>query len=131
MSESDRRLFAARVNRPVRSAPLQDALLSAAGFTERPPLPGAAGSPEPAAARLRLLVAEDDDVNRRVGSLLLRKLGHDVDVVASGDAAVDAVHRNSYDVVLMDMQMPGMDGLEATRQIGVANRRAVSRRSSP
>ena len=56
----------------------------------------AVGRPTPSSrqpAPLRLLLAEDDAVNQRVGSLLLRKLGHDVDVAASGDETVDAVHR--------------------------------------
>ena len=66
---------------------------------------------------LRVLVAEDNLVNQEVAVGLLRRDGHDVDVVADGHAAVAAVRAGTYDVVLMDLHMPGLDGIEATREI--------------
>jgi CheY-like chemotaxis protein len=66
---------------------------------------------------LHILVAEDTDENRELVSELLKKRGHSVVGVADGRQALDALEKNHYDVVLMDEQMPSMDGLEATRAI--------------
>ena len=66
---------------------------------------------------LRVLVAEDNRVNQEVAAGLLRQCGHQVEVVADGRAAIEAVRAGTYDVVLMDLHMPGIDGFEATRKI--------------
>ncbi len=66
---------------------------------------------------LRVLVAEDDEINRLVAERLLRRLGVAADLVCDGMAAVEAVQAQRYDVVLMDINMPGLDGVAATRAI--------------
>ena len=68
-------------------------------------------------AGLRVLVAEDNPVNQRVILLFLERLGHHADVVPDGREVLRALEAQTYDVVLMDMRMPEMDGLEATRLI--------------
>jgi CheY-like chemotaxis protein len=67
--------------------------------------------------RMHILLAEDNPVNQQVAATMLRKRGHEVDVVADGAAAVAAVRATAYDVVLMDIQMPEMDGFAATEAI--------------
>ena len=66
---------------------------------------------------LTILLAEDNPVNQEVAATMLRRRGHHVDVVGTGTEAVAQVSHEHYDVVLMDIQMPEMNGLEATRAI--------------
>ena len=66
---------------------------------------------------LRILLADDDEMGQALGLRLLRRSGYDADVVSDGQAVIDALQRQRYDVVLMDIQMPVMDGLDATREI--------------
>jgi len=68
-------------------------------------------------ASLKLLVAEDNAVNRLVMARLLERRGHHVTLVGSGREALDTIAKERYDLVFMDVQMPGMDGLEATAAI--------------
>jgi PAS domain S-box-containing protein len=66
---------------------------------------------------LNILLAEDNVVNQKLATLTLKNLGYEIDVVANGLEAVDSVTRQNYDVVFMDVQMPEMDGIEATHHI--------------
>jgi signal transduction histidine kinase len=65
--------------------------------------------------RLRVLVVDDNPANQKLASFILQERGHAVDIAASGQQGLDMVGLNRYDVILMDVQMPGMDGLEATK----------------
>ena len=92
-------------------------------FTITLPLPPAEVAVAPVVAIVpsrrtgRILLVEDIDINQRLAFALLDARGHSVDIVADGAEAVTAVEQRAYDVVLMDVQMPGMDGMTATRLI--------------
>ncbi len=69
------------------------------------------------AEQKKILVAEDDFANQRVASLFLNKLGYEVDIAENGEIACEKAAETSYQLVLMDCQMPIMDGFEATKAI--------------
>lgn len=75
------------------------------------------GNAEPAQGSLRLLLVEDNEVNQMVACTLLKKMGHEVEVAENGVLAIEALEQRHYDLVLMDCQMPIMDGYEATLKI--------------
>jgi CheY-like chemotaxis protein len=66
---------------------------------------------------IRILMAEDNVINQRVGKLILQRAGFTIDVVGDGSEAVEAHRAQAYDLILMDCQMPTMDGFEASRTI--------------
>jgi signal transduction histidine kinase/CheY-like chemotaxis protein/HPt (histidine-containing phosphotransfer) domain-containing protein len=113
------------LEKPVRQQDLFDTLTNIYGVR---PSRAAHGSPakpndnatlnrDAAGRPLRILLAEDNKINQKFASVLLTKAGHSVEVAENGHQAVDAVRRSDFDVVLMDIQMPELDGLGATRQI--------------
>src|SRR4029077_1188657 len=78
------------------------------------PLPEAPAEPAPA---LRVLLVEDNPINRKLAQCVLERAGHGVETAESGTAALSALERDRFDLVLMDVQMPGMDGVETTVRI--------------
>ncbi len=105
------------VAKPVKTAQLFALLVETLAGATSPSAPVPAPTPEPPAVRhpLSILLVEDNLVNQRVALLMLRRLGYDADVAGNGREAVIAVERGRYDLVFMDLQMPEMDGMEATR----------------
>jgi CheY-like chemotaxis protein/HPt (histidine-containing phosphotransfer) domain-containing protein len=111
----------AHLTKPLRAPELRRALLRAIGG-EAPlerdnPKRAERASSARAALGVRVLLAEDNPVNQEVATMMLASLGCDFVVVASGQRAIDAVARERFDLVLMDCQMPEVDGLEATARI--------------
>jgi PAS domain S-box-containing protein len=107
------------VTTPIRLHALRAALIEA--VAPESPVPGsgsAAGRPlAPVERQLDVLVVEDNDANRRIVGLMLEELGCRADLVSSGNEAIARARTHQYDVILMDVHMPGLDGLSAVRQI--------------
>jgi two-component system, sensor histidine kinase and response regulator len=106
--------------KPVRQSELRDVISRILGEKENDgPLITrySLATARSALASLRILVAEDNAVNQKLVARLLEKRGHKVKVVANGREAVESLDQDSFDLVLMDMQMPEMDGFEATAEL--------------
>ncbi|MBI2511347.1 MAG: PAS domain S-box protein [Opitutae bacterium] len=112
-------LFVASLTKPAKSDLLIEAIARCLGnAAARGHEPALAASPALAGARPeRVLLAEDNVVNQKVAIHLLASLGYAADVVDNGYAVLDAIAHRRYDVVLLDVQMPGMDGLEVARRL--------------
>jgi two-component system, sensor histidine kinase and response regulator len=111
-------LFAAVFSKPVRPSELRESVARVfAGGAKAAARVAPQAVAQAAGAHYRLLVAEDNHINARVALGYLENAGHRADLVATGHEAIEAVRRFPYDAVLMDMQMPELDGVEATKTI--------------
>jgi CheY-like chemotaxis protein len=104
--------------KPIKQSELFDTIVEALNVTSATDEGSSHGAgPRPHTRKLNTLLAEDSTVNQRLAIALLEKWGHDVTVAGTGKAAVESWQQGGFDVILMDIQMPEMDGHDATRVI--------------
>ena len=118
-AEAERRGLAGTLTKPVRQSELYDCLIAGlnGGASPDQPEPTPTPADEPGERRGQILLVEDNKMNQLVASKVLAKLGYRYDIANHGGEAVAALKAGSYDAVLMDCQMPEMDGYEATAEI--------------
>jgi PAS domain S-box-containing protein len=111
--------IAACLTKPIVPAQLSDAILAALGaeLAVDVPRPVAAPAARPGESGLRVLLAEDNAVNQKLASRLLERRGHVVTVASNGRQALEILDKQSFDLVVLDVSMPEMDGFEATAAI--------------
>ncbi|HIJ82794.1 MAG: signal transduction histidine kinase [Magnetococcales bacterium] len=116
-SSEEKDLMDGFLMKPVMINALSDAIMTAFGFAPEQRMQGNLDSHHARLKGARLLLAEDNDINQQVACELLKQVGIEVVIANNGQEAVDLERRGSFDVILMDLQMPVMDGLTATRRI--------------
>ncbi|WP_432137960.1 response regulator [Streptomyces sp. bgisy154] len=110
--------IARSLSKPVQGSELMDALVGLTGPAGQTATPATAGpAPSPAAHRGHVLLVEDNEVNQMVAQGLLTRLGYSADTAVDGSQALGMAEEHSYQAVLMDCQMPRMDGYSATREL--------------
>ena len=115
------------LTKPVRQAELREAIVTALSSTapaHAPPAIAPAATAPTLSQHYHILLAEDNPVNQTLGLRMLEKQGHTVVVVANGQEALTALTRESFDLVLMDVQIPIMDGFETTAAIRAQEERS-------
>ena len=129
--------FAAYLTKPVKQSHLYDCLVTVSGLKDKMPMKSSLSmftrhtNYKKQQRTARILLAEDNLTNQKVALNTLKKFGYDADVVETGSEAVKAVKRIPYDIVLMDCQMPEMDGYTATKEIRKWEKKYSPQNSNP